>query len=80
MAIIVERFEDSEDLIKTYSDAGFKIQQVQTGIVYDEAIDLISSGYTYIETNEPINSNFEEEEENFEEPELEEPEFNSENE
>ena len=44
----------SEDLIKTYSDAGFKIMQESTGTIYDEAIDPISMNRTYTETNIPI--------------------------
>ena len=54
MAIVVERIEGSTDLIKTYSDAGLMIQQEQTGAIYEEAIDVDSIGYTYIETNTPI--------------------------
>lgn len=54
MAIVVERIEGSADLIKTYSDAGLMIQQEQTGAIYEEAIDVDSMGYTYIETNTPI--------------------------
>lgn len=44
----------SEDLIRTYSDSGFKIQQNGTNIIYDEAIDPISMNRTYTETNIPI--------------------------
>ena len=44
----------SEDLIRTYSDAGFKIKQDGTGIIYDEAIDPIFMNRTYTETDEPI--------------------------
>ena len=44
---------DGVKLIRTYSDAGFQIRQDQTGIVYDEAIDVENSGYTYIETDIP---------------------------
>lgn len=50
MAIVVERVEGSQNLIKTYSDAGLMIQQEQTGAIYEEAIDVDSMGYTYIET------------------------------
>lgn len=35
--------------IKTYSDAGFYIERA--GERYEEAIDLIDSGRTYIETD-----------------------------
>lgn len=48
--------EQVGDRIHTYSDAGMKIKQEQTGIIYEDAIDVPSMGYTYIETNEPINS------------------------
>lgn len=44
---------DGVKLIRTYSDAGFKIRQDQTGIVYGEAIDVENSGYTYTETDIP---------------------------
>lgn len=54
MAIVVERVEGSQNLIKTYSDAGLMIQQEQTGAIYEEAIDIDSIGYTYVETDIPI--------------------------
>ena len=54
MAIVVERIEGSTDLIKTYSDAGMMILQEQTGDMYSEAIDVDYAGYTYIETDIPI--------------------------
>ena len=50
--IIVEQF--SENLIRHYSDKGVKIKQVETGLIYDEAIDLIPCQYTYEETDEII--------------------------
>lgn len=40
-------------LIKSYSDAGFMIKQVETGISYAEAID-VPNKYTYEETSEKI--------------------------
>ena len=43
-----------EDMYRTYSDEGFKIKQIETGIIYDEAIDLESKHYTYEETDIPI--------------------------
>ena len=46
--------EDGVNLYRTYSDAGLMIEQEQTGAIYVEAIDVENSGYTYIETNEPI--------------------------
>ena len=38
------------ELIKTYSDM-YTIKQVETGIVYDEAID-VPGKYTYVETED----------------------------
>ena len=42
----------NERLVKHYSNDGMKIKQVETGLVYDEAVDLIPCQYTYEETNE----------------------------
>lgn len=46
--------EDGVKLIHTYSDEGKKLLQNETGIVYDEAIDVEGSGYTYTETDEYV--------------------------
>ena len=46
--------EDGVNLYRTYSDEGFKIRQIQTGIIYDEAIDVENAPYTYTETKELI--------------------------
>ena len=46
--IIKEKYK--ENLTLTYSDAGFKIRQVSTGIVYDEAVDVVDK--EYVETDE----------------------------
>lgn len=51
--IVQERIE-GHNLIKTYSDSGFLIRQEQTGIEYAEAVDIENSGYTYVETDIPI--------------------------
>ena len=45
---------DGVNLYRTYSDENFKILQVETGIVYDEAIDVETANYTYEETEERI--------------------------
>jgi len=44
----------SERLVRHYSDANFKIRQIETGAVYDEAVDVIPCRYTYEETDEQI--------------------------
>ena len=41
-------------LIRHYSDSGMKLLQVETGIIYDEAIDIVPCRYTYAETDKPM--------------------------
>lgn len=53
MSIILERFENSPDLVRRYSDQGYLIRQVETGNLYGEAIDLETSPWTYEETDIP---------------------------
>lgn len=48
------RTDMRDDRVYTYSDAGMKILQVETGIVYEDALDMPESGYTYTETDIPI--------------------------
>ena len=55
--------KDGVNLYRTYSDENFKIRQIETDVLYDEAIDVEDSNYTYEETNIPI----EEEEVEYEE-------------
>lgn len=43
-----------DTLIRHYSDKGVKLKQVETGLIYDEAIDVIPCKYTYEETNEIV--------------------------
>lgn len=51
---MVKTEEYREGLVRTYSDAGLKIRQDGTGIVYDDAIDPAGSGRTYTETDQPV--------------------------
>ena len=56
MAIVKEQFKtrnDGVNLYRIYSDIGMQILQVETGNVYDEAIDVEGAPYTYIEYEEP---------------------------
>ena len=46
--------KDGVNLYITYSDEKFKIRQIETDVLYDEAIDVEDSTYTYEETNIPI--------------------------
>lgn len=43
-----------DNRIRHYSDSGFRILQNETGIVYDDAVDVLPCKYTYTETDEPI--------------------------
>ena len=53
MAIQSEYVENGER-IRHYSDQNFKIRQIETNIIYDDAVDVLPCRYTYEETNEPI--------------------------
>ena len=55
--ILTEFYKQRKDgvkLYRRYSDKGVYILQNETGIKYDEAIDVENAPYTYTETNEPI--------------------------
>lgn len=41
------------DFLHTYSDE-YYIRQIETGVVYDEAYDVIPCVYTYEETDEKL--------------------------
>lgn len=61
--IVREFYKSREDgirLFRTYSDESYKIRQIETGNIYDEAIDVEDKNYTYEETNEPIEEIIEE--------------------
>lgn len=52
--IVTEYFKTRNDgvrLYRTYSDEGYLILQVETGIQYEEAIDIENTSYTYKETD-----------------------------
>ena len=46
--------KDGINLYRTYSDEGYRIKQIETSNVYDEAIDIEDAPYTYEETDIPI--------------------------
>lgn len=52
--MIVSEFVDSGSRIRHYSDLGVMIRQVETGAVYEDAVDAIPCKYTYEETDIPI--------------------------
>jgi hypothetical protein len=43
-------------LIKHYSDAGFMLLQNETDIKYADPVDIVPCPYTYTETDEPVSS------------------------
>jgi len=58
---VIEGLE-MERLIRTFSDAGVMIRQIETGRIYSDAIDVPGTGkrsdlpkyYSYEETDQPI--------------------------
>lgn len=56
MAIVTENYYEDDGRIfkRTYSDAGFVIEQVETGFRYAEAIDPHDATWTYIETDDAV--------------------------
>ena len=44
----------NDNLVRHYSDNGMMLLQVETGIEYAEAVDVIPCKYTYEETETPI--------------------------
>lgn len=51
--------KDGVNLYRTYSDEGYHIKQIETGNIYDEAIDVEDAPYTYEETDIKIEDNIE---------------------
>ena len=45
---------DGVKLYRTYSDIGMMIKQVETGILYEEAVDMEDAEYSYEETDVKI--------------------------
>lgn len=46
--------EVAENSNEDFGVATFKIRQIETGAVYDEAVDVLPCRYTYEATDEPI--------------------------
>ena len=46
--------EETGKFIHTYSDAGLMIKQLDTSILYSDAMDLKEYAHEYEETDEPI--------------------------
>ena len=52
--MIIEELIEGGVRVHHYSDAGMKIRQQPTGIVYEDAVDNVPCSYTYEETDLPI--------------------------
>ena len=54
--MIVKEFyikrEDGVNLYKTYSNEGYMIQKLGTDEIYEEAIDIETANYEYVETKD----------------------------
>lgn len=55
---------ENDTRVRQWSDLGMMIRQIETGILYEDAVDVIPCRYTYEETDMPIPK---EEEPNFDE-------------
>lgn len=47
--MIIQEQLEGRNLIKTYSNVGLPILQVETGAIYEEAIDVMPCAFTYVE-------------------------------
>ena len=54
--MIITEYIESENRERRYSDHGMKLRQIETGVLYDDAVDVIPCPYTYEESDEPIES------------------------
>lgn len=45
--------EDGVNLYRNYSDIGLSVKQIETGVVYPEAIDVENAPFTYEEVEMP---------------------------
>ena len=63
--MIVKEFyktrEDGINLYRTYSDEQYMIQKVGTEEIYDEAIDVETANFEYVEIDKKIEKKIEEE-------------------
>lgn len=50
--IIEQKINDT--LVRHYSDSGMMIRQVETCVLYSDAVDVVPCRYAYTETNTPV--------------------------
>ena len=58
--MILTEYLNDGTLIKHYSDKGVLLLQVETGAKYSDPIDVVPCRYTYTETDEFLEGDFEE--------------------
>lgn len=58
--MIKTEYVDRDIRIRHYSDKDFKIRQIETGIIYDDAVGVIPCRCTYEETDIPIETDYQE--------------------
>lgn len=61
--MIIPQYLEGGTRIRRYSNEGYYIRQIETGIVYEDAVDVVPCRYTYEETDEKIEPGEEVEEE-----------------
>ena len=51
---MVKTEQNSEMCVRHYSDVGLKLRQIETGMIFPDAVDVIPCQYTYEETDIPL--------------------------
>lgn len=52
--MIVTEYLNNSTLVRHYSDKDYLLLQNETGVKYNEAIDIVPCRYTYAETDELV--------------------------
>ena len=52
--MLIRELVENGERVRHYSDAGFYILQNETGIEYEDAVDVLDAPYTYSETDKLI--------------------------
>ena len=52
--MIIVELVDNDTRERRYSDQKMKLRQIETQVLYDDAVDVIPCKYTYEETDIPI--------------------------
>lgn len=52
--MIIPQYLEGGARIRRYSNEGYYIRQIETGEIYEDAVDVVPCRYTYEETDEKI--------------------------